>query len=272
MGGSGGGQALDAKRTPAFSFEPNQLVIIDKPGDPLYQRDRNELPVSREQVLAIALGPPASSIRVRRLEDGTAAVAAGRQRVKSAAVANAIGCGIAYTGKLASVKAAIAEYKKDADFVQHVTTLMRGRPRCLTAQAANDSIANVRGMIATENALAQVESKRAVIQGIQEDVREFEIPVAIVAARRGLKVSTVKRYLKVDLGKPIEKPKTRGKSTRPSAKRILAVVAKMEEAAVTDGINAMIDALRWAAGDTSEEDFFEDHGEFKPAAKKKEAA
>ena len=175
-----GGQALVAQRAPAFSFDPNDLVIIDTPGDPLYQRDRNELPVTRDAVIAIALGPPASSLRVRRLPDGRSAVATGRQRTKAALVANAIGAGVKYKGSLPAVKAAIAEFKKDPEFVERVTGLMRNRPIRLAALAANADIASVRGMIATENALAQAESKRAVIAAIQEDVRKYDIPVALV--------------------------------------------------------------------------------------------
>lgn len=207
-------EALNAPRAQAFSVDPNDVVIIDTPGHPLCQRERNELPVTREQVIAIAMGPPASSVRLRRLEDGKSGVAAGRQRTKSACVANAIGCGEAYRGNLASVRGAIAEFKKDADFVERVTTLMRGRPRRLTAEAANGEIAAVRGMIATENAFVQSESQTAVIRALQEDVNEFEIPIEVAAQRRGLKLSTAKKYLTRDLSKPLKKP-SRGRARGP---------------------------------------------------------
>ncbi|HVZ88048.1 MAG TPA: hypothetical protein VHG72_13840 [Polyangia bacterium] len=232
-----GGQALDLQRASGWSADPNELVIIDTPGDPLYQKERNDLPITRDAVLAIAIGPPASSIRVRRLPDGRHAVATGRQRTKAAAVANSIGCGIKYAppdGGLKSVHQAIAEFKEDADFVTRITTLMKGTPRRLSALPANDSVANVRGMIATENALAQAESREAQIRALQEDVNTFEVPIEIAAARRGLKVSTAKRLLKVDLSAPRGEPKTRGKATRPSAKIAKAIAAHI--AANQDGL------------------------------------
>lgn len=220
-------EALNAPRAQAFSVDPNDVVIIDTPGHPLYQRERNELPVTREQVVAMAMGPPASSLRLRRLEDGKSGVAAGRQRTKSACVANAIGCGEAYRGSLASVKGAIAEFKKDADFVERVTTLMRGRPRRLTAEAANGEIAAVRGMIATENAFVQGESQTAVIRALQEDVNEFEIPIEVAAQRRGLKLSTAKKYLTRDLSRPFKKP-SRGIARGPGKTAIRKWFANKE--------------------------------------------
>lgn len=238
-----GTQSLDAVRTVAFSFDPNDLIIIDTPGHPLYQKDRNELPVSREAVIAIAIGPPASSLRVRRLEDGRNGVATGRQRTKAACVANAIGAGVPYTGTLRAIKEAIAEFKKDPEFVERVTTLMRNKPIRLSALAANAKIADVRGMIATENALAQAESKNATIAAVQEDVQKYDIPVNLVAEQRGLTVGQVKRMLKVDLSAPPAKPKARGKSTRPSAKRIKALAS-----ASGLPLPARL-ALEWAAGE-----------------------
>ena len=219
---------------PLVSTHERDLVVSGRltPGDPLYQKDRNELPVTRDAVIAIALGPPASSLRVRRLPDGRSAVATGRQRTKAALVANAIGAGVACCCEASlAVKAAIAEFKKDPEFAERVTGLMRNRPIRLAALAANADIASVRGMIATENALAQAESKRAVIAAIQEDVRKYDIPVALVAEQRGLTVGQVNRMLKVDLSAPAAKPKTRGKTTRPSAKVVKAVVAQLETGA-----------------------------------------
>jgi len=248
VGGIGGGQALTLKRAPGFSADPNELTIMDEPGEPLYQEDRNALPVTREQVLAMALGPPASSIRVRRLEDGRNAIVTGRQRTKSAAVANAIGCGVRYKGTLASVKEAIAEFRKDADFVARVTTLMRGTPRRLKCDPANDSIANVRGMMATENLLAQEENKRAVIRALQEDVTQFEVPIEMAAERRGISVATAKRWLKVDLSAPAGKPKTRGPATRPSARRIKAVSVYFR-GAVENDLRLIGEAIAWTSGE-----------------------
>lgn len=240
------GQALDAQRAPAFSFDPNELVIIDTPGHPLYQKDRNELPVSREAVIAIAIGPPASSLRVRRLEDGRNGVATGRQRTKAACVANAIGAGVPYTGgTLRAVREAIAEFKKDPEFVERVTTLMRNKPIRLSALAANAKIADVRGMIATENALAQAESKNATIAAVQEDVQKYDIPVNLVAEQRGLTVGQVKRMLKVDLSAPAAKAKARGKSTRPSAKMLTDIADALRAA---DHDHDAVILLEFAAG------------------------
>lgn len=249
-------EALNEKIRKVYSVDPGTVVIVDKPGHPLYQKERNAEPVTREKVLAIALGPPASSIRLRKADDGTSEVVTGRQRVKAACVANALGCGIPYEGGLPSVEEAIAELGKDNALVGRIVGLMAGTPRRLTAEPANQAIGDVRGMMATENAFAQGEARSAVIRALQQDVNNFEIPIEIAAERRGLKLSTARKYLRAD---PDVKPKkpSRGKASGPGKTKIRSWLK-------SDKIGEDYKALfGFLLGEVSLRDLFEQHPDLK---------
>lgn len=252
-------EALREKIRKAYSVDPGTVRIVDKPGHPLYQKERNAEPVTRDKVLAMAHGPPASSIRLRKAEDGTSEVVTGRQRVKAACVANALGCGIPYEGGLSSVEEAISELGRDHELVGRLVMLMGSSPRRLTAEPANQAISEMRGMIATENAFAQGESRAAVIRQLQDDVNKFEVPLEVAAERRGLKLSTARKYLKVD---PDKKPKksSRGKASGPGKVQLAKVYANPELDKCSTDYKVLIG---WWLGKNTKDEVLKQHPDLK---------
>lgn len=217
-----GTQALRASRTPAFSYDPNDLKISEREGDPLYQRERNELAITRDDVLAIATAGTPSSLKVRRRDDGDYIVT-GRQRTKAAAVANELGAGVRYTGSLPAVRDAISEFAKDPDFCSRLTILMRNKSIRLVATSANHGDDNsVRTVMAIENAYAHGEAKAAIVRSVIEDSERFSHTAEMISLARKIPLSTVKRWIKKGL--PQNGAKTqRAPSTRPNAKQLRAV-------------------------------------------------
>src|SRR6185369_8617298 len=128
-----GQQALDAQRTPAFAFDPRDLVLVTDKRDPLFDL-RVFRPITREAVEDVAIRGVHTPIRVKRRGDESVVVM-GRQRTKRAMVANHLGAGQSYTGSLKSVHDAISELGQDVEFVKRLTTFMGGRPIKITALA-----------------------------------------------------------------------------------------------------------------------------------------
>lgn len=245
-----GTQALTASRTPAFSYDPNDLIISDTPGDPLYQKGRNELALTRDDVLAIATVGSPSSLKVRRRDDGDYVVT-GRQRTKAAAVANELGAGVRYTGSLASIRSAILEFAKDADLCKRLTVLMRNKPIRLIATSANHGDDGyVRTVMAVENAYSHGEQKMAIMRAVQEDAERFGNSPEMIATARRVPLSTIKRWLKTDLSKPATR-KPRGTSTRPSIAKIKKVMA------AATGTLSVVKTLAWAIGEIDDAEFKE---------------
>jgi hypothetical protein len=209
--GKSGGQALEAQRAPAFSFDPNELTIITDKNDPLYDH-REALDVPRELVLDVAARGVFQAIGVRR-RDGESVVLFGKQRTKAAAVANALGAGVEYSGSLKAVKAAIAEMGADEKFSDRVKALMKGKAIRVPALARNSGEdVDARMMMRAENSHRRGDATLERIKAAQVAVEKHGDSPEDIAQAENVDVKTVRRWLAMDVsGGPKKARRTRAK-------------------------------------------------------------
>lgn len=203
-------QALDAQRAPAFSFDPaTELTLITDPKHPLYDA-RVNLPVERSMVLDVAARGVFQPIGVRRVGEESV-VLFGRQRVKAAIVANALGAGARFPeGKSVptSVGVAIAEMSQDIELAERIKGLMAGKPIRVPAVARNagdDSAARM--MMKAENAHRRGDATVERIRAAQMAVEKHGDSVADIAQAENVDPKTVARWLKMDVSGGAKKPR-----------------------------------------------------------------
>ncbi len=235
-----GGQALDASRTPAFTFKPQDLILVTDPKERFYSPTVND-PVSDLDVLDCATRGILVSIRVRRTDRGSI-VTAGRQRTKRALIVNALTGVAPYTGDLSSVVDAI-ERLKDSSIGQRVVELaiknFEQGGVMLFARAANSGTETEE----EANGLVEDEMRRGG-SGYPWDVRarravqliERGQPIEVVAAgMQDVTVETLKRWIaKLNAGetsapKPKKERAPRATSTRPKFKIVKKLYARAAE-------------------------------------------
>lgn len=220
---TGGGQQFEASRTVAFSFDPEDLVLIEDPKHPLYDA-RVTLPLKPEFVANIRALGVVEPVIVRRI-DGKPVVIDGRQRVRAARAVNREDMGV-------TIKVPAVVRSGDEADAYTVTV-------SLNEQRQDDP---QREKIAKAQRLHQLGRT------------EGDIALAM-----GVSVPTVKRMLKAEV--KATKPRAkRGKAKRPPAKAI-AKMRDRAQAVIESGSNmptAVRAALRWAAGDISEEQFLDE--------------
>lgn len=219
-----GTQALEASRTPAFTFKPQDLIMVTTPGERFYSPTvEDEIPDA--DVMDTALRGVLQSLRVRRTDKGSV-VTAGRQRTKRALVVNAL-LGIPYTGSVNAVFLAIERLKASpmGDRIVEIALKKHGAEGImLRAFAANS------GTEADEeiNGVAEDEMRRGG-SGCPWDVRarraqqliESGQPIERVAeSMTDVTVPTLKRWIaKLNAGQTSAEPKkVRTASSRPKAK------------------------------------------------------
>lgn len=218
-------QFENASRTVAFSFDPEELVLIEDPKHPLYDA-RVKLPLKPEFIANIAAIGVVEPVIVRRI-DGKPVVIDGRQRVRAARVVN--------------VRA-----RKNCETTLKVPVVVR-----------NGDEADAYTVTVSLNEQRQDDPKREKIAKAQR-LSQLGRSEGDIALAMGVSVPTVKRMLRAEVKASVP-AKRRGKATRPSAKKIQAVI---------DRAGGEIEpALQWAVGAIGDAEFFARFPMLKPEAK-----
>jgi len=207
--------AFDASRISAFGLDPEDLVLIEDPKHPLYDA-RIKLPLKPEFVANIKALGVIVPVVVRKI-DGAPVVIDGRQRVRAALEANRQ----RKTEGLPPMKVPAVERKGSAGDAYAVTI--------------------------STNEHRQEDALRAKIEKAQRS-HQLGNSEEDIATQFGVSVATVKRWLDAN---PKERGprKPRGKSTRPSAKRV-------REVATPDNLpRGAVIAMRWAIGMITDDEF-----------------
>lgn len=241
-----GTQALSAQRAPAFSFDPQELVLALPSSDPLHDPRVESLPVTAEDVLeAVWRGVP--TIEVRKRDDDNIVID-GKQRTKATIVANAIGAGVKYRGPVAAIKTAILELTKDEALVERISTKMGGRAMRIRATAANTGDdRDARLKMRARNSHSHQDELLERIRWAQNESEQYATPVADIAAAEKVSEATVRKWLAMDASKP-RTPKARGKAKGPTRKRI-GQVAASEHTPLGLAV-----VLRWTTGVVSDDE------------------
>lgn len=181
--------AFEASRLNAFSFDPDELVLITDKKHPLYDA-RVELPLKPEFVESIRTHGIGQAVLIRKDPDtGKAFVVDGRQRVKAAREIN--------------------KDRTNGDRIMVPCTVRRGDE------------ADAYTMTTVLNVHRQDDEKRELMAKAQRLAQlgrsEGDIAVAL-----GVSVATAKRYLDTEVRKT-EPRKTRGASKRPKTEKVKAV-------------------------------------------------
>lgn len=208
-----GTQALTAGRTPAFVFDPADLVIDLPVDDPLHDPRVERFPVTKEDVLLIvtAGAPP---IEVRKRGNDNIPID-GKQRTKASLVANALGAGVKYKGKVKPVKAAIELLGQDEDLVEFITKRMHGKPMKLRAVAANaGEEVDMRLRMQARNLHRHDDEIEETKAWAREQSETFGTSVAEIALAVHKSEATVKAWLGAGARKAGAAKKMRGPSSR----------------------------------------------------------
>lgn len=216
--------AFDASRISAFGFDPLDLVLIEDPRHPLYDA-RIKLPLKPEFVANIKALGVIEPVIVRKI-DGAPVVIDGRQRVRAALEANR---------------------QRRAEGLP---------PMKVPAVERKGSAGDAYAVTISTNEHRQEDPLRAKIEKAQRS-HQLGNSEEDIAGQFGVSVATVKRWLDAN---PKERGprKTRGKATRPSAKKVAALAELANTTALEDSgfPIAIARALSWFDGRISDEEFF----------------
>lgn len=231
-----GTQALDASRTPAFTFHPHDLIFVVTPGERFYTPTvDDEIPDA--DVMDMALRGALQSLRVRRTDAGSV-ITAGRQRTKRALVVNALLGAHAYDGPLASVREAIARLKNSpmGDRIVEVAMKKHGLDgvmlRAFAANSGSDVDEEINGLVEDEirrggsGSPWQVRAQRA--QALVEAGQPLE---RVAECMGGVSVATLRKWI-AELSAPVAPPKPVRDpvALRPKLKSMKRIYARAAEA------------------------------------------
>lgn len=180
-----------ASRLNAFTFDPDDLVLITDKKDPLYDV-RVELPLKPEFVANVKAVGIIEPVVVRRVED-RAVVIDGRQRVKAARAIN----------------------KEAGEQLIKVPAVVR-----------KGDAADAYTVTVSANAHRQDDEKRDMMEKAQR-LSQLGRSNGDIAMAFGVSVATVSRWLNTEPSKKAPR-KPRGKSLKPKAKEVAEFVAQFK--------------------------------------------
>ena len=241
---------------------PHEITVIEDSKHPLYD-PRIENPISDDRIRNIVMVGQIVPVSIR-IEEDDAILVDGRGRWKIGTVINHVVGVKSYTGKLACVREAIARLKGtelEKLIVDRCAPL--GIKLAFTVRRGTMDDA-VSGMVSA-NEQRDDDPKEAKIRRAQR-ISGLNHPAETIAIDMGQTVSTIKRWLKVDIDKPREK-KTRGKAARPGKRLVDSVISTLGD----PKIGTLIGWIRGEATDEQLLAFCPELGEAL-AAKTKKAA
>lgn len=245
-----GTQALDASRTPAFTYEPHALVLVTKPGERFYSPTIED-PIPDSDILDAANRGIKQSLMVRKTPKGDVVVA-GRQRTKRALVVNHLLGVKTYAGPIKSVKDAIARLK-GTDLEARIVEIAGAKfPKGLMLKAfaensGTDLDAEASGIAEDEIRRGGAGTSTQIRAARARQLIEAGYPLEKVAeTMQGVTLAMLRRWAKAAPSSESKAPKKRGKATRPSAKQLEKALAAAE-VAHGRGCDAW-NVLAWALG------------------------
>jgi hypothetical protein len=252
-----GTQALDASRTPAFTYEPDALILVTKPGERFYSPTVED-PIPDGDVLDAVSRGIKLSLLVRKTAHGDVVVA-GRQRTKRALVVNHILGVKKYDGPIKSVRDTIARIKGTPieERIIEIGTAKWPKGLMLRAFAENggsDLDAEAAGIAEDEIRRGGSGQNNAIRAARARQLSESGYPIDKIAeTMRDVSIVTLRRWINKDPGGKAKAGK-RGKATRPGAAKLKKVIERAEAANLAQ---SAIAALQWAAGDITDDQFFD---------------
>ena len=249
---------------------PDEFVVITDPKHPSYDERIETVPVTDERIrnfVAVGQVQPVSAVVV----GNNLVLNAGRQRWKRATVINHIVGVRMYGGNVGPIWEAIERIKR-TPFAKWISDQVPDGMKLQFSLYRGDEMEAGRASV-SENEQRDEDPREAKIRKAQRMAKQGHQPEDIADAfgfgTDKAAIAKVKRWLKVDLSKP-STPKTRGKSTRPSAAKVKAVGALAAEHA-SDEIRVVLD---WVNGTNGVDDaeFYRVFPALKPEAKAKKAA
>jgi hypothetical protein len=234
-------QGLDAPRLNAFSYAPEDLTLITTESDPLYD-ERVELEVPDGAVLDCAALGIKQNCQVRK-EGDDVVVLDGHQRVKRALVVNAL-LGEHYSGPIKAVRDAIKRLG-GSEIAKRVVELRgeSGPVRVPVTLDKSKTTADAYGVKSSLNSWRAGESKQHLIAKVHRMANEHDLPREVIAARTGLSLATVGRYLKADPNAAPKARKPMSAKRKPGAKKLNEVFIRLPK-----GSNAKM-VLGWVMGE-----------------------
>lgn len=195
---------------------PHELTIITDPDDSHYdEREQNE--IKPEAVLNLAVVGQVQPVSVHMY--GTRLILVdGLQRTKRALVINHLNGSHVYKGNLAAVHACIKKLAGTDMATRIVEEAPRGMKLAVVPFRGTEAAAY--GAKGSANEFRDDDPIAFKAAKAQRMVNKWNYTPEEAAEQLGVSAATIKRWSKLDLSKPRPERKKRGKSTRPTRKRL----------------------------------------------------
>ena len=241
-----GTQALNVSRTPAFTYKPQDLVLVTQPGARFYSATIDDR-IDDARVLDIAARGVKVPILVRRTTAGDVVVD-GRNRVKRSLVVNHLIGAHLYTGDLLAVREAI-ERIKGSDLETRIIELAQKRHgdggvmvKAIANNSGTDAEAEADGLAADEmrrggsGCTWDVRARRA------RQLIEAGQPIErVVESMDNVPVPTLRKWIaKLSAGPSTPKARIKTTSSRPKAKELKQLFAGIANIGFTPREYALI--------------------------------
>ena len=195
---------------------PHELTIITDPDDSHYdEREKNE--IKPEAVLNLAVVGQVQPVSVHMYGKRLILVD-GLQRTKRALVINHLNGSHAYKGDLAAVKTCIEKLTGTDMAARIVEECPRAMKLAVVPFRGTEAAAY--GAKGSANEFRDDDPIAFKAAKAQRMLRKWNYSAEEVSDQLGVSVATVKRWDKLDLTKPRPERKKRGKSTRPTRKKL----------------------------------------------------